>query len=388
MKKIGVIIPIYNTDKYLKQCIESVINQTYKNIEIALIDDGSTDDSGKICDEYAKKDNRIKVIHQKNSGKILARYNGAKILDSDYLTFVDSDDFIAPNTYETFTEQMEQNIDVIVWQIIRYFSKDKQIISSHNFPCGFYNNEQFKKTIYPQMIWIAEKDYFGIDPSLCNKLIKKDLVLKALKSAQVINVSCGDDTAAIYTMFRFINNIYLAKEALYYHRQRSVGNAPPYYRDKHFIHKLYELYNYLFEYYKDEPIFIKQLDGMFLHLLFSRNWSIKYPIKKFNVYPSLFPFNQIPANKNIILYGAGLVGRDYYKELISLNYANKLLWVDKNYEKYKDLGVKSVECLNEASDYDYVIVAIYKEEIARNIIEYLSNIPTLSKTKIIWSIAS
>lgn len=97
---ISVIIPVYNVELYIKRCIESVISQTYKNLEIILIDDGSTDKSGKICDWYLKKDNRIKVVHQKNQGLSVARNTGLNMATGDWIAFLDSDDWIAIDMYE------------------------------------------------------------------------------------------------------------------------------------------------------------------------------------------------------------------------------------------------------------------------------------------------
>lgn len=91
---VSVVVPIYNVEKYLKNCIETIINQTYKNIEIILVDDGSTDNCPKICDEYRKKDSRIKVIHKKNGGLSDARNQGLKLSRGEYICFIDSDDFI------------------------------------------------------------------------------------------------------------------------------------------------------------------------------------------------------------------------------------------------------------------------------------------------------
>ncbi|OUQ56652.1 hypothetical protein B5E58_10530, partial [Tyzzerella sp. An114] len=93
-KKISVIVPIYNVEKYLNRCVDSIINQTYKNLEIILVDDGSPDNCGKICDEYAKKDNRIKVVHKENGGVSSARNVGLNIATGDYIGFVDGDDWI------------------------------------------------------------------------------------------------------------------------------------------------------------------------------------------------------------------------------------------------------------------------------------------------------
>ena len=103
-EKISVIVPVYNVEKYLKKSIDSIINQTYKNLEIILVDDGSIDDSGKICDEYEKKDARIKVIHQENQGLSKARNNGIEQATGEYIGFVDSDDYIEKKMYEILYE--------------------------------------------------------------------------------------------------------------------------------------------------------------------------------------------------------------------------------------------------------------------------------------------
>lgn len=109
MEKVSLIIPIYNTAKYLPACLNSVLNQTYKNLEIILIDDGSTDDSGKIADDYKKRDNRIKVLHQTNSGQSAARNNGLKLATGVFLGFIDSDDEIKPTFVEDLLSAFNEN---------------------------------------------------------------------------------------------------------------------------------------------------------------------------------------------------------------------------------------------------------------------------------------
>lgn len=104
--KISVIIPVYNVEKYLKRCLDSVISQSYKNLEIILIDDGSTDNSGVICDEYAEKDNRIVLIHKSNGGVSDARNSGLKIFTGDFIIFVDSDDWIEKDFCEYIAKNM------------------------------------------------------------------------------------------------------------------------------------------------------------------------------------------------------------------------------------------------------------------------------------------
>lgn len=103
--KVSIIIPVYKVEKYLQRCLDSVLRQTLKEIEVVLIDDGSPDNCGKICDEYAQRDTRIKVIHKENAGVSSARNRGLKIATGEYVGFVDSDDFIAPTMFEVMYRQ-------------------------------------------------------------------------------------------------------------------------------------------------------------------------------------------------------------------------------------------------------------------------------------------
>lgn len=386
MKRVGVVIPIYNTERYLNQCIDSVLQQSYTNLSIVLVDDGSTDGGPKICDEYAKKDSRVLVIHQENMGKLAARYYGAKAADCDYLTFVDSDDWILPETYGIFTEQMELGIDVISWQFIRYFSSEIQRKSHHLFSAGFYDNERFQKEIYPSMIWNLEKNTFGMDPSLCNKLIKREFTLKALASTQSLNIAYGDDVATIYPLLQSIHTLFLSEEGLYFHRQRSHKDRAYYLQDQDFYKKLYSLYEHLKFSFSEEPAFIEQLDAFYSHSVLLH----LAPGKREKLYPQsgkyLFPFDKVPFGKKIILYGASTVGQDFYKQISCLGYASKILWVDKNYLAYQDFGVKNIETLENASEYDYAVIAIKDESTANEVKKYLSKQLQGFPTQVVWSV--
>lgn len=111
---ISIIVPIYNVEKYVRQCIESIINQTYKNLQIILVDDGSTDTSGLICDEYASIDDRIEVIHKKNGGLVTARKIGLQKAKGEYIGFVDGDDYIDDNMYESLLGYiLKKDVDMV-----------------------------------------------------------------------------------------------------------------------------------------------------------------------------------------------------------------------------------------------------------------------------------
>ena len=107
---ISVIVPIYNRELYLEKCIESIVSQTYSNLEIILVDDGSPDNCPAICDEWAKKDSRIKVVHKENGGVASARNAGLSAATGDYVAFVDGDDFIAPEMYSVLTQYLSEDI--------------------------------------------------------------------------------------------------------------------------------------------------------------------------------------------------------------------------------------------------------------------------------------
>ena len=112
MEKISVIVPVYKTEEYLKRCVDSILASTYENLEVILVDDGSPDNSGKICDEYAKKDTRVRVIHKENGGLSSARNAGLDIATGDYITFVDSDDYISNDIYEKLITCMVGEISI------------------------------------------------------------------------------------------------------------------------------------------------------------------------------------------------------------------------------------------------------------------------------------
>lgn len=131
---ISVIMPVYNVAAYLPQCLDSVMNQDHRNLELILIDDGSRDDSGAICDAYAEKDSRVKVIHQKNGGAAAAKNAGLRIASGDYLSFVDSDDYLQPNVYGYMLEVLQQTgADAAEFAFQNIYKNRAEV---HPFPAG------------------------------------------------------------------------------------------------------------------------------------------------------------------------------------------------------------------------------------------------------------
>ena len=163
--KISVIIPVYNVVRYLPKCIDSVRNQTYQNLEIIVIDDGSTDGCGGICDAYAKKDERIRVVHQKNQGRSAARNRALDIMTGDLVGFVDFDDWIEPDYYEVLEKHMRKTGADIVTSGYYYVYQDKVIKSRINHQEAPYDKYSGLKALsehkIPHVVW--------------NKLYRKNL---------------------------------------------------------------------------------------------------------------------------------------------------------------------------------------------------------------------
>ena len=143
---ISVVIPVYKVEKFLNECVQSVLSQTYENLQVILVDDGSPDRCGEMCDKWADKDHRIQVIHKKNGGLSDARNAGLAVAAGAYIAFVDSDDWIAPQMYEVMLKTIkEQNADIVACGIVNTYG-DRQILYTPPYCIG--SSEKFLRMIY------------------------------------------------------------------------------------------------------------------------------------------------------------------------------------------------------------------------------------------------
>ena len=215
MDKVTVIIPIYNVEKYLREAIDSAINQTYKNLEIILVDDGSTDKSGEICDEYIKVDNRIKVIHKKNGGLSDARNAGLDSCTGKYIMFLDSDDFLEPDAVENmYNEIVEKDADYVIGNYINATEEgekwEKPVFDLEKY-------KPFKLSIHDYM-----NSFFIMNSSVCNKIFKKEFIDK-LNLRFIVGLPAED---AIFTTYCFIKSekVYYIPNLVFNYRQRKGGS--------------------------------------------------------------------------------------------------------------------------------------------------------------------
>lgn len=177
MSKVSIVVPIYNVEKYLEQCIDSIINQTLKDIEIILVDDGSPDNCPQICDDYAKKDSRIKVVHKKNGGLSSARNAGIEVATGDYIGFVDSDDYIELDMYEKmYSIAIENNVDFVMSDYYRV-SDGGKVIATLDMDEGIYEKNKIKRDIFPTLIMGDDINY-GSLLAVWHCLYKRELLEK------------------------------------------------------------------------------------------------------------------------------------------------------------------------------------------------------------------
>ena len=195
---VSIIIPIYNSSKYLMECLDSVINQTYSNLEILLINDGSTDNSKDICESYLKNDKRIKLYNQNNSGPSVARNKGLSLANGKYIIFIDSDDFIELDMIEKmYNVATDKNVDVVVCAYNEVYEDKIKTISVEK-------RNSFSEYLYET----------SIQGYICNKLVKKDCIKKEFD----IEIRIMEDLIFWNENLKYINTVELVNEPLYNYR--------------------------------------------------------------------------------------------------------------------------------------------------------------------------
>ena len=221
--KFSVIVPIYGVQEYIHKCVDSIIGQTYKNIEIVLVDDGSLDECGKICDEYAESDKRIKVVHKENGGLISARKAGDAIAKGDYIICVDGDDWIEKNYIEEMAHVIDKaKPDVVCCGFISEYP-NKSVKHPIKFEYGLYNRKAMEKKIYTSLIQTKDATYFP--PHACTKAIKRTIYHRVQQSIRD-DFSIGEDAACTIPCIYEARSLCVMKECLYHYRinQSSMTN--------------------------------------------------------------------------------------------------------------------------------------------------------------------
>lgn len=383
-KKISIIVPIYNIEKYLEECINSIVNQTYINLEIILVDDGSTDTSGQICDRYADKDQRIVVIHKQNGGLVSARKAGLNIATGEYIAFVDGDDWIELDMYEKLLLVIIKNKADFAESGYYNESEKTGICKEYSLDNLIINVTQ--KSI-EQIIckWMKDNTDCFVRSTIWSKLYKASLIKEAY-SFVPNDMSRGEDFINYINLLKFSQNKIIVTPRIFYHYRNRESSLS---HDKSFAYYVInqDLYAYMkrlinnyfpnLNTHVEEWRLLAAKEGFKAVIYNNANINIQKPKYNINNIEKLF-------NKKIVLYGAGAVGKDYYFQIVKYEKCQLIAWIDKNYFtcNHDYYSVKPITYFFNIN-YDIIVIAVLREKLAESIKTELLNMG-IQKEKIVW----
>lgn len=219
---LSVIITVYNEENYISECIESVINQTYINLDIVIVDDGSSDSSPKICDKYSEVDSRIRVIHKINEGSVSSRKIGVQEAKGEYITYIDGDDWLELDHYEKIMSQI-YDADIIAFGLTCFYSDGKKEVIINDYKSGIFEGEDLddlkKHTLYS-----GNFGEFGLFPSMCAKVFRTSLIKDNMLVVDN-DIRMGDDGACTFPSVCDAKKIIINNDVVGYMYRKTVSNS-------------------------------------------------------------------------------------------------------------------------------------------------------------------
>lgn len=353
---ISVLVPIYKIDRYLGICVESLLNQTYKNLEIILVDDGSPDRCPEICDLYASKDERIKVIHKENGGLVSARKAGLMAASGSYIGYVDGDDWVGPGFYHSLYGSIkESGADIAIAGFSRdLFSRTKNILNS--IPSGVYDGEALD-AIKKRMIADGPFYRHGITTYLWNKLFRREVIEQCQMEVDE-RITIGEDAATVYPAIMASEKIVITDNFAYHYRQREdsmLKTATNH--DNEFLKVMY-LHDYMKQSLNGWPDvygLLRQTEDLVLSTFIIRSGGTL----KDESCLSNFPFDVDFSGKKLAIYGAGTFGQQLVRRLKNENQCTIVTWVDDDFWEYRRccMDVDPIEQICRV-EYDAIVIAL------------------------------
>ena len=220
MATVSIIVPIYNVEAELRKCVSSILAQTYRDIEVILVDDGSPDNCSAICDEFASKDDRVVVIHKENGGLVNARKSGLEKSTGRFISYVDGDDWIEEDFIQNLVDcQQKYNVDIVAAGFAKDIGDDSERFTNV-IPSGFYDKKRMIAEVYPRMICAGPYFYFGICSYVWNKLFKKELLYDCQMAVDP-RISIGEDTAVVFPVLLKASTLYISDNNSYHYYQKA-----------------------------------------------------------------------------------------------------------------------------------------------------------------------
>ncbi|MCI8535101.1 MAG: glycosyltransferase [Hungatella sp.] len=358
--KISVIIPVYNEEKYLEECISSICNQTYENLEIILVDDGSSLPCYKTCDSYIEKDKRIKVFHKENGGSLSARRKGIEEATGDYVAFVDSDDWIELDLYKKMIEVIDKHHPDIIGSsnYYRNYTNGDSINTYNNTRIGFWKNDEFGKEVFPYFIKTTEFFDTEFPISMWAYLFKTDFAQATMKKLDN-KIKTSEDYVFLILSFLNAKSFATISYRGYHYRKNSNSKTHRLKNVKELLIPVYKTVDFAimqsnFNFYTKEYLKKKNILHLY-HAFMIKDY--KELLKNTEGY--LFPYSEVKKGSRIFIYGAGKLGEQLYNAVKGDTDYTIVGVADKNWQSYREQGVdiiapEEIFC----KEYDYIIIAI------------------------------
>lgn len=381
---VSVLIPVFNIEAYIGKCIESVIQQTYTDIEIIIVDDGSVDESGIICKQFAEKDSRIIYVYQENKGSVGARKTGLIYAKGKYIVFVDGDDYVERDYVERLYEFIfKEDVDFVYSNYMVNGKKHRFIKRVHLYRKRDLNFD-FRIRMLRNYIfeWDAEKEV--VDCNLYGCIYKKNVIydcfMKLPDSQQY-----GEDILCFCNLFMECESMMFIPNAYYHYviREGSLDHQQDFMVALSNKISLYENVEKVLKGYKIFSELSDKLQMFFIHKIF---WDFRLISSKEIQINKKYSceFTELLIGKKVVLYGAGVVGQSIYKQLSNFEGIEIAAWVDHNYRNihspYRHISDPE---LIHTLDFDYVVIAVEKKNIAEEIADYLFQ-KNIEKKSILW----
>lgn len=360
---ISVIIPVYNIEQYIEECVESVLAQTYKNLQIILVDDGSTDRSGQICDSYKNMDSRITVIHQENQGVTAARRKALDLAIGEYIGFVDGDDFIEHDMYRTLLDIITENqLDFVHSGYCK--NNNKKIFGVNACKTSVFQSYQDKIDICKELLKID--GMVEIAPSLWSKLFRRKIIINEYNKVSDTQ-TYGEDLITVCRCVLSSKKFAVIPNAFYHYRSRrdSITKKTTMKRVMDQA-ALYQSLEHVFCEYCIEKKLQQALENRVSMLMLqdiSQINNLHIPRYKYPEIHRLF-------KQNIILYGAGNVGRDFYQQISQFRQCNIVAWVDRKEINFAYAHVIDADNITQYN-FDKIVLGVNEYEVASEIQQQL-----------------
>ena len=380
---ISIVVPIYNSEKYLTKCIQSICNQTYQELQIILVNDGSIDNSINICNKFSEVDNRIVVINTENKGAVSARKKGMSYATGKYATIIDSDDWLESDMIEKLhSEITTQRVELAMCgRYEEYGTYQKEVYQG--ISPGRYDKKSLRKDVYPNMI--ANQGAFfewGIFPSIWDKLVLTDKLKKHIDNVDD-DLPLGNDAVCVYPMLLDTDSIFIIDECLYHYRQTTGSIVHSIYGNNKLTDGFRLLYKNGIEQlnrYSNESDMNRQWLIYLMFLLLPRIYAISDRLDKNE---TLFPFDKVKRNNKIAIYGLGLFGRQVVDFINRTSFCELVIGIDRNYQNIS-MGDLKVIPPEEVGNYklDNIIICSSYEKQTRSMINEISKYYNLDKIQI------